>query len=859
MLIRFLLWLYPSGFREAYGAELISIYEDRRSRARGVLAVLGLWAESVGDLIRSALPLHLDVLRQDARYAIRSLRGSPGFALTVVIVSALGVGANTAAFSVLDVALVRPLPFDDPDALVRVWEAPPGYSRMEVAPATYRDWRERATSFEGLAASMNISANLVGSGEPVRLEGAAVTAGLLPMLGIDPLIGRLFTEADDRDSSPATVILGESVWRRDFNADPGVLGSAVTLDGEPYVVIGVLPATFGYPRRGVAFWTAMRFAPSRFEDRDDNHLYVIGRLADGVPLERARSEMTGIMAGLESQFPESYERTGATVNRLQDEVSSRARLLLLALSGAALAVLLIACTNLANLLLARGLARDRELAVRSSLGAGRDRLLRQLLTESVGLAAIGGLAGMAAAGIALPLLSRLVPESLPVDATLTLDGRVLAFGIAITILTGIGFGALPAWRASRTVNVTELRDGGRGGGATRRGMRNTLVIAEVAASVALLVVSGLLIRALSQLQATDPGFRAGNVVTVRTWLPWPEYAVVEHRAAFYDRVLEQVQAIPGVTSAAYASFLPIDMGGGIWPVEVPGQPAGTEFDAASLRFITPGWFETLDIPLLRGRDVRPSDTASQPFVAVVSESFAERYWPGMDPIGRTFTFAFYERTVVGVVGDIRMRGLEGPSEPQVWLSWLQVPDGGVPFYTPKDLAVRTAGDPRAIVPAIRSIVQAVDPRQPVSNVRTLEDIVSGDTAPRRAQLRLVTAFSAIAFLLAAIGLHGLLTFTAARRRHEIGVRLALGARPRSILGIVARQAAVPVGGGILIGILAGYGAGRAMQALLAGIGPADARSFGAAVALTFGMALIGSLQPAIRAARTDPAGVIRDG
>lgn len=855
-LIRWLLWLYPSGFRADYGDELKSLYRERRGRADGALGVLRLWVEALADVGRVALPLHLDGARQDVRFAARSFRRTPGFALTVVLVVALGVGANTAAFTVLDVVLVRPLPYPEADRLVRVWEHPPGYSRTEASPATYRDWRERSTSFAGLAASAGASANLVGRGEPVRLQGAAVTADLLPLLGGRPLLGRLFTASDDEAGAPATLILSESTWRNEFGADPGVLGLSVLLDGEPHVVIGVLPSDFRYPARNTGYWRPLRFGPSSFEDRDDNYLVVIARLRGGTTLEQARAEMTRIMAALEVEHPVSYERTGATVNRLRDEVSTRARMLLLALSGAALGVLLIACTNLASLLLARGLTRGRELAVRASLGAGRDRLLRQLLTESVALALIGGIAGIAAARVSLPLLSRLVPESLPAAGTLALDGRVLAFAVSLTLVTGIAFGALPAWRASRSIDASALREGGRSGGGR---IRNALVVVEVAASIALLIASGLLIRALVQVRSADPGFRAADVVTMRTWLPWPEYAETARRAAFYDRVLEEVHALPSVVSAAYASFLPIDMGGGIWTVEVDGQPAGAASASVSLRFITPGWFETLDIPLLGGRGLRTTDTADQPLVAVVSASFAERHWPGRDPIGRTFALAFFELTVVGVVGDVRMRGLEGPSEPQVWLSYLQAPDGAVPFYAPKDLAVRTRGEPLAIVPAVRQIVRRADPRQPVSDVRLLEDIVAGDTAPRRVQLRLVGTFAAIALLLAAIGLHGLVSFAASRRGHEIGVRIALGARPRSILALVARQAVVPAGAGIVIGLLVGYGAGLVMRGLLAGVAPADPPTFAAAGALAGLMVLAGSLQPALRAARVDPAAVIRDG
>jgi predicted permease len=654
-------------------------------------------------------------------------------------------------------------------------------------------------------------------------------------------------------------MLSEALWRREFGGTPDVLGTAVLLDGEPHEVIGVLPSSFRYPERSVAYWRPMRFEPGSYEDRDNTYLMVIARLGDAVTVDRARAEMTRIMASLAEEYPDAYERTGATVNLLRDEVSSRSRLLLIALSGSALAVLLIACTNLANLLIARSISRGRELSVRASLGAGRDRLMRQLLTESIGLAVIGGIAGIGAAAVSLPMLSRLVPESLPAAATLSLDARVLVFALAITLGTGIAFGAFPALRSSRIIDVSGLRERGSTGGVRGRRLRNALVTVEVAASVALLIAAGLLIRALVQLQSTDPGFDAENVVTMRTWLPTPEYAATAKRGEFYDRVLGEVRALPGVESAAYASFLPIAEGGGIWPVTIEGDTDAGDFATASLRFITSGWFESLRIPLLRGRDVRSTDTFISPFVAIVSESFAERHWPGRDPIGQTFLFAFFDRTVVGVAGDIAMRGREQSSEPQVWIPYLQAPEGGVIRYAPKDLVVRARGDAMSLVPAIREIVRRADPRQPVSDIRLLEEIVAGETAPRMVQLRLVGAFSAIAFLLAAIGLHGLLSFTASRRSHEIGVRLALGARRSTILGLVARQAAIPAGIGIIAGATIGYAAGRAMQGLLAGIPPADTPTFAAAITLALVMALAGSLQPAVRAARTDPRSVLMGG
>ena len=855
---RALLHLYPASFHAEYADEMCAILARRRRDASGPWSVAALWTAIFFEVLLNAAAVHWDVLRQDLRYTARTLARTPGFALTAILVVALGVGANAAAFSVTDFVLIRPLPFAEPERLVKLWERLPGYPQMELSPANYRDWKRMSASFEAMGAFYELPVNLVGQGEPQRLDRAAVTAGLFPLLGVQPVLGRLFAAADDRAGAAGTLLLSYSLWQAEFGGDAGVLGRRVTLDNEPFVIIGVMPRDFHFPSREIELWTPVRFQEQDFQDRADNYLEVVARLGRGVSLAQARAELGVVAAQLERQFPKENEHTGAAVVRLRDEVSEQSRLLLVALSGAAVCVLLIACANLANLLLARALVRQKELAVRTAMGAGRERLVRQLATESLVLAALGGALGVLVALASVPLLARLVPASLPIAQTPSVDFRVLIFAGLLTGATGIGFGALPALRACRQADLSGLREGVRAGGGRKERLRSALVIAEVMASVVLLVSAGLLMRALWRLQATDPGFRANGVLTLRTALPMPKYAKTGRREQFYTQVLSGVRALPGVSSAAYISFLPMVMGGGIWPVSVNGEPVIRDrSQTASVRFVTAGFFAALGIPLHRGRDVSELDTLDRPFVAVVSESFVRRYWPDQDPLGRHFQFFLHDRMVAGVVGDIRVRGLEHSSEPQVYLPYNQMADGGFGFYAPKDLVIRSSAGPGTLLPAIRSIIRSADSEQPVSDVRTMDDIVERETASRTAQVRVLGAFAAIAFLLAGVGIHGLLAFAVSRRRQEIGVRIALGAQPGDIVRMILRQGVLLACAGVLPGIALAYLAGRAMQGLLAGVQPGDAVTFLASVALCLLMTMLGSLAPTLRAVRVDPITAMR--
>ena len=855
---RALLHLYPTSFRREYGAELTALFGVRVREAGGGFPLLALWLATIADIVTSAAAAHWDVLMHDLRYTARTLARSPGFALTAIVVTALGIGANTAAFSVADFVLLRPLPFANPDRLVKVWEHPPNYGRFELSPPNYRDYKAENHSFATMGAFHSTSVNLVGRGEPERLSGAALTGEVLPMLGVQPLIGRTFTAADYENGSNGTVLLSYGLWQRNFGGDASVLGQRVLMDGAPRVVIGVMPRDFHFPSSDATLWTLMPRDEQENQERDNNWFQVIARLKPGVSIAQARADVNVIATSLAQRYPKENKDVGGSVYALRDELSPQSQLMLVALCAASICVLLIACANLANLLIARSLARRRELDVRLALGAGRERLVRQLLTESLVIAVLGGVLGVAIAVAAVPLLSQLVPNSLPLADAPTVDLRVLVAAALMTALTGIAFGVFPALRASGKADLSALREGSRSGGGRRARVRSALVVVEVMASVVLLVSSGLLLRALAKVESTDPGFRTDGVLTMRTALPRPQYDSNTVREQFYNRVLDNVRALPGVQSAAYISFLPMTMTGGIFPVTAGGEPSnGADGRNASMRYTTPGFFASMGIPMKSGRDIAETDGLSRPGVAVVSESFAKKYFPGQNAIGRRFTTTPGEMEIVGVVGDVRVRGLERTSEPQMYLAYRQQQGPSFPFYMPKDLVIRATAPMAQLAPAVRRIIHEADPTQPISNVRMMSDIVSGQTATRAVQVRVIAAFALVAFLLAAVGIHGLLAFSVSQRSHEFGVRMALGAERGAIVGLVLRQGVVLALCGVIPGVALAYTAGRAMQSLLFGVEPGDGTTFAAAAALCVVMTLAGSLVPVLRAVKVAPASAFR--
>jgi predicted permease len=855
---RLLLHLYPSSFRAEYGDEMSAIFALELDRSSGLATRCGLWVSAFAEIVFNAAMVHGEIARRDLYHSMRSLLRSPGFTLTALLLITIGIGANVAVFTLANFVLVRPLPFPQPDQLTKVWEKHSGYPRMELSPANYRDLNASSRSFTGLAAYTGYSMSLVGQGEPRRIEGAVITANLFSLLERPALVGRYFRERDGQAGAPGTVVLSYSLWQTAFGGDREIVGKPVSLDNQPYTVIGVMPADFRFPTRETLFWTPFRFKETDYLDRNNDMLDGIGRLKPGVSLAQARSELLLIAARLRKQYPKENEAVDLSVFALRDELSEDSRLLLKGLCGAALCVLVIVCANLGNILLARSLARERELSIRLSLGANRRNLLRHLFTESVLLGLAGGASATGVAVAALPVLSRLVPSRLPVQEVPPVDVEMLLFALTLTVITVVAFGVAPAWQACRGAGLNGLRVGVRTGGAGRHGARSALVIAEVVASVVLLVSSGLLIRALWRVQSVDPGFTTSGILSLSTDLPFPKYNKTSTREQFYGKVLTEVRRLPGVMDAAYITALPMTWGGGIWPVEVDGRSRIlTEGNSASLRFVTPGIFSTLGIPIKLGRGVSDNDTADRPWVAVVSESLVQRYWPHEQPIGRHFKFGFHDREVIGVVGDIRARGLERTSEPQVYLSSQQDLDDGLTYYASKDLVIHSSQPPERLLPAIRQIVHAADPEQPISNVRTMDEVVAGETESRTIQMRVLVVFAGVAIVLAGLGIYGLLAFTVSMRQEEFGIRLALGAGHGDIFKMVLVQGAVLAVAGLVPGLALAYIAARLMESLLAGVRPADALTFSVAAAVCLITTLLGTLFPALRAVRADPTAIMR--
>src|SRR3954469_16984049 len=768
-------------------------------------------------------------LSQDVRYGLRMLLKNPGFTAIAVLALALGIGANSAIFSVVNTLLLRPLPYKNPSQLVVIWENAThlGFPKNTPSPANFLDWQKQNTLFEGMGAFAERSFNLTGMGEPERLDGRRVSANLFDLLGVKPIVGRAFVPDEDKPGTKVA-LLNESLWRRRFGSDPAVIAQALTLTGGSYTVVGVLPNSVRLPAFGNwrdQVWVPLAFPAEEAAARGNHFLEVIGRMKPGVTLEQARAEMATIMARLAQQYPEDNTRIGTVVNALHEEIVGNMKPALLILLGAVAFVLLIACANVANLLLARAAARHKEIALRLALGADRARLTKQLLVESVMLSLLGAFVGLLLAYAGLQVLTRFIPPDVAHAEMITIDASVLIFTVIVAIVTGLIFGLAPASQAAHfNINDT-LKEGGRDSGAGPRGkrLRSALVIAEVAVSFILLIGAGLLINSFMHLRNLDPGFRADHLLALNVDLSETKYPDNPKRTAFFDEVVRRVQALPGAKSVAIAGNLPFTYNGDSGPIGVEGipDPPPDQHPDVIYRAIGPNYFGTMGIPFVRGRDFNEQDTLDTSLAVVVSEKTARHYWPNDDPIGKRIkngstTADVPWRTVIGVVKDVRQNDFVAEPKMQMYFSFRQTKT-----LVANALVARTSVDPLSLATAVRNEIWAVDKDQTVANIDSMEHIVAGAVARHRFSMLLLAVFAGVALVLAAVGIYGVMSYSVAQQTREIGIRMALGAQRSDVLRMTVIQGLKLVGVGLAIGLVAAFILTRVMATLLFGISATD--------------------------------------
>jgi putative ABC transport system permease protein len=809
----------------------------------------------------------METLVKDIRYGLRGLLKRPGFTAVAVITLALGIGANAAIFSVVNAVLLRPLQFQDPERLVILWEDATfaGFPLNTPAPANYVDWKNQAQSFADMAATHETSFNLTGDGEPQRVATRRVTANFFSVLGVQPLVGRGFLPEEDRPQANKVVVLGYPLWQGRYGGDRNILNRTILLNGEKHTVVGVMPAGFQWIDTEEQLWAPLALDAEEMANRGGHYLTVVARLKPGVSMVQAQSEMNAVMSRIAKDYPgQTMEgKLGAVVMPLHEQLAGNARRPLLVLLVAVAFVLLIACANIAGLLLARAAGRRREIAVRTALGASRLRIVRQLLTESLLLSTFGGISGLLLAIWSFGFFEKLIPEGMKQSTSLKLDASMLLFALTISSVAGVVFGLIPALQSSRVdLNESLKQSGGRSGAGSGTKLRSGMIVFEVAVSLVLLVGAVLLIQTLFQLFNQYSVLAPEKVLTLRTVLPLRKYDDPQKRTAFYQNVLERVEATPGVVSAGYSTSVPLSWKGGtsgFFPEGTTDPIPGVSYDA-NHRQVSANYLQTMSIPLRQGRYFDAHDNEHAMPVAIVNETMAREYWPGSDPVGRRFKLGDPSDdipwlTIVGVVGDVRQMGIDVPVKAEMYLPYRQVND--FEWFVPRDLAIRTNGDPANMVGAVRQAVYAADPDQPISNIATMEEVLGHEAAQRRLGMILLTAFAVLALLLASLGIYGVLAYFVAQHRNEIGVRLALGATPARILLLVLRKGMTLTLLGVVIGLAASFALTRLMTSLLFGVKAVDPLTFAAVPLLLATVALLACWIPARRAAKTDPMIALR--
>ena len=811
-------------------------------------------------------------LISDFKHGLRMLLKNPAYTAVAIMVLALGIGANTAIFSVVNAVLLRPLPFRDPARLVQVWHVPPpksfpGMTEFAVSAANFIDWQKQNHVFDKMAILTGSALTLTSNDQPEELQGAAVSSDFFSTMQARPLLGRTFTDDEDHPGKNHVIVLSCGLWKTRFAANPDIVNRTVNFDGEPYTIAGVMGEKFDYPDFA-QYWKPMGWTDKERVVRGEHHYLVVARLKPDVTLLQAQAEMNTISSRLADQYPEDDKGWGAVIVPLREERVAQVRPSLLILLGAVAFVLLIACANVANLVLAKTLGRRKEIAVRLALGASPGRVIQQILAETILLSTAGAAFGLALAHFGIQLTVKFLAGNLPKSTEVTLDAGVLLFTLALAITTGFLAGILPAIRLTKT-NVNDALKQGLGktdsdssGGRTR----SVLVVSEVALSLMLLVGAGLMIRSLWHLRAVDAGFDPHNILTMTMVVTGNKYSRPIDEIAFYDRVLSKVRALPGVTSAGLIDTLPISQDGSHQPVAIEGRPAQamSEQPEIDTRSISAGYLNTMHIPLRRGRDFSSADAPDRPATAIISESMAKRFWPNEDAIGKHLTMTFNPgkvREVIGIVGDIKLTGLDtASSDATIYLPMSQTSVAPYEDWRPfsMQLAVRATSQPANLTSAVTAAIHSIDSTQPVVDVMTMDDVIASSLSQRRFSMLLLAAFAILALLLAAVGIYSVLSFAVRRRVREIGIRVALGAEMKDILRLVVTEGMKPALLGLALGVAGALALGRVVASFIYGIAAYDPLTFAAVAMLLGAVALLASIIPAYRAARIEPTRALRE-